>query len=59
MTAYSKENANNKYLLTCIDVFSKYTWARALKNKSGLEVTKVFKSILEEGRVPKKLQTDK
>ncbi len=59
MTAYSKENANNKYLLTCIDVFSKYAWARALKNKSGVEVTKAFKSILEEGRVPKKLQTDK
>ncbi len=59
MTAYSKENANNNYLLTCIDVFSKYVWARALKNKSGLEVTKAFKSILEEGRVPKKLQTDK
>ncbi len=59
MTAYSKENANNNYLLTCIDVFSKYAWARALKNKSGLEVTKAFKSILEEGRVPKKLQTDK
>ncbi len=32
MTAYSKENANNKYLLTCINVFSKYAWARALKN---------------------------
>ncbi len=59
MTAYSKENDNNKYLLTCIDVFSKYAWARALKNKSRLEVTKAFKSILEEGRVPKKLQTDK
>ncbi len=44
MTAYSKENANNNYLLTCIDVFSKYAWARALKNKSGLEVTKVKSS---------------
>ncbi len=41
MTAYSKENANNKYLLTCIDVFSKYTWARALKNKAGSRLLSV------------------
>ncbi len=59
MSAYSKENDNNKYLLTCIDVFSKYVWGRASKNKSRVEVTKAFKSILEEGRVPKKLQTDR
>lgn len=58
MSAYSKENDDNKYMLTCIDVFSKYAWARVLKNKSGLEVTKAFNSILEEGRVPQKLQTD-
>ncbi len=59
MSAYSKDNDNNKYLLTCIDLFSKYAWARTLKNKSGVEVTKAFKSIVEEGRVPKKLQTDR
>ncbi|KAL0152653.1 hypothetical protein M9458_052376 [Cirrhinus mrigala] len=59
MSAYSKENDNNKYLLTCIDVLSKYAWVRTLKNKSGVEVTEAFKSILEEGRIPKKLQTDK
>jgi len=58
MSAYSKENDDNKYMLTCIDVFSKYAWARVVKNKSGLEVTKAFNSILEEGRVPQKLQTD-
>ncbi len=59
MSAYSKENDNNKYLLTYIDVFSKYAWAQTLKNKSGIMVTKAFKSILEEGCVPKKLQTDR
>ncbi len=30
----------------------------SLKNKSGIEVTKAFQSILKEGRVPQKLQTD-
>lgn len=59
MTAYSKENDNYKFLLTCIDLFSKYAWVRALKHKSGLEVAKAFESILQEGRVPQKIQTDK
>lgn len=58
MTAYSAENDNIKFLLTCIDVFSKYAWTRVLKNKSGPEVTRAFESILNEGRVPQKLQTD-
>ncbi len=34
MSAHSKENDNIKFLLTCIDVFSKYAWARPLKNKT-------------------------
>ncbi len=59
ISAYSKENDNIKFLLTCIDVFSKYAWARPLKNKTGKEVTKAFESILKENRVPQKLQTDK
>ena len=47
-----------KYLLTCIDTFSKYAWVRPLKNKSGLCVKEAFESILEE-KVPLYLQTDK
>ncbi len=54
MSAYSKENDNINFLLTCIDVFSKYAWARLLKNKTGLEVTKAFESIRKENRVPQK-----
>lgn len=59
MSAYTKENDNNHFLLTCIDLFSKYAWTRVLKNKTGIEVAKAFESILEEGRKPVKLQTDK
>ncbi len=59
MSAYSKENDNIKFLLTCIDVFSKYAWARPFENKTGKEVTKAFESILKENRVPQKLQTNK
>lgn len=46
MSAYSTENDGNKFMLTCIDIFSKYAWSRVLKNKSGIEVTKAFESIL-------------
>ena len=59
MNAYSKENDGYKYMLTCIDVFSKYAWVRLLKNKSGLEVANAFASILAEGRVPQKLHSDR
>ena len=39
MSMYTKENDNFKYMLTCINVFSKYAWTRVLKNKTGVEVT--------------------
>ena len=59
MSAYAKENDNIKFIITIIDVFSKYAWTRVLRNKSACEVTKAFLSVLKEGRVPIKLQTDK
>ena len=59
MSSYSKENDNVKYMLTCIDVFSKYAWIRVLKTKTGTEVARAFDSILKEGRVPQKIQTDR
>ena len=63
MSMYTKENdsfvyIDFKYMLTCIVVFSKYAWTRVLKNKTGVDVTKAFESILKEGRIPQKLQTD-
>ena len=56
--ALALHNDGVKYLLTCIDTFSKYAWVRPLKNKSGLCVKEAFESILEE-KVPLYLQTDK
>ena len=52
-------NNGNRYLLTCIDVFSKYAWVYPLKNKSAVSILETFKKILESGRKPQKLQTDK
>ena len=31
-----------RYLLVCIDVFSKYAWVVPLKNKTGLSLVKVI-----------------
>ena len=58
MTAVSKDNDNYKFLLTVIDLFTKKAYVRALKNKSGAEVTRVFANILEESGIPYKIQTD-
>ena len=58
MSEYSLENDNVHYLLTCIDVFSKFAWVRCLENKTGAAVAKAFEDILSEGRIPVKLQTD-
>ena len=54
----SLHNDGVKYLLTCIDTFSKYTLVRPLKNKSGLCVKEAFESILRE-KVHLYLQTGK
>ena len=55
----SKYNINYKFILTVIDIFTKYAWAIPLKNKSGLSITNGFKTILSEGRKPEKLWVDK
>ena len=54
----SRYNKGYKYLLTCIDVFSKYAWTVPLKPKMGQELVKAFQTILSSGRKPNKLQTD-
>jgi transposase InsO family protein len=56
---YAKHNSNYKYILTVIDVFSRYAFARPLKTKTGTEVASALKSIfIEENRIPSKLHVD-
>jgi len=54
-----KYNKGIRYLLTVIDVLSKYAWVQPLKNKTGPSVVEAFETIVEEGRKPVRLQTDK
>ena len=42
MQAFSSFNKGFKYILTVIDVFSKYAWAVPIKDKSAASVTKAF-----------------
>ena len=58
MSAISKYNDGYKFLLTCIDVFSKYAWAIPLKNKSSKSVVAAFELLFGDRR-PANLQTDK
>ena len=43
MTNVSSHNDFCRYLLTCIDVFSKYSWAISLRTKSGREVSELYR----------------
>jgi hypothetical protein len=58
VSSLSKDNDNNKFILTIIDVLSKYAWAKAIKNKQATTVLNAFKQILKEGRKPNKLNCD-
>lgn len=58
MTHYAKHNKGFKYILICIDIFSKFANAVAMRNKTGLETSKALQKIFEKGRIPEKIQYD-
>lgn len=60
VSSIAKFNRKHTFILTVIDTFSKFAFARALKSKHGEEVTKAMKSIFEESnRVCVKLESDR
>lgn len=58
MRSYAKYNDGYKYILTNIDIFSKYAWGIPLKNKTGDELVNALKAIFSTNRVPYKFNTD-
>ena len=58
MNALIKDNNGYRYILTCIDILSKYAWAVPIKSKTSFNVIKAFEKIFQEGRTPIKLQSD-
>ena len=60
MSPYSRSNSGYKYLLTVIDVFSKYRlYIVPLKNKTGKEVAMAFQELFTNNAPPSRLWTDK
>jgi ribulose bisphosphate carboxylase small subunit len=60
MQEYSSTNDGYRYLLTIIDIFSKYAWVVPLKTKTGKKVTDALETIFTtSGRSPDKFNTDK
>ena len=59
MSSLARFNKGYKFLFSYIDVFSKFAWVLPLKNKTGESLVNGFQTILDAGRSPKKLQTDK
>ena len=58
MQEFSKDNNGIKYLLTVIDVFSKFVWIVPLKRKTGQKVANAFSRILKEWR-PSEMWVDR
>ena len=59
MESLSSKNKNFKYLLCVIDIFTKYAWARSLKDKKSRTVLNAFIEIVFESNFkPNKLWDD-
>ena len=56
--APAKDNKGFKYILTAIDVLSKYAWAIPLKDKTAVSTAKAMAIIINFAH-PKKIQVDK
>jgi hypothetical protein len=53
MDSLSQKNNGYKYVLTVIDILSKYVWVEAIKAKTGNNLVKAFEKIIKKGRKPK------
>ena len=58
MSPFFRSNKGYKYLLTVIDVYSKYGWIVQLKTKTGKEVAQAFRRLFRNGH-PSRFWTDK
>ena len=59
LTSYTKENQGYSYILLVMDGFSRYLWARKLKQKTGIAVANALSDIFKKsGRIPRYFHTD-
>jgi len=58
LSSLASHNHGMRYLLTCIDVFSKRAWEIPIRTKSARDVTRAFEIVLEDGKC-NMVQSDK
>ncbi len=59
LNKYGKQNRNFKYIVTCIDCFSKRGFAVPIKTKEGINIVNAFKITIAQAKAkPKYLQCD-
>ena len=60
MQSLAKSNSGYKYILTVIDIFSKFAWSIPVKSKSSGDMVEGFKTLFKKSapRLPQRLQTD-
>ena len=58
MQKFDKLNKGYRYLITCIDIFSKFAWVIPLKDKKGITIKNALQKIFNK-RKPKFLWTDR
>ena len=58
---YARQNLNHKFILVIIDTFSKYVWAKGLKNKTAIATANAIEDVIinESKTSPEKLWTDR
>ena len=59
MQLLSKYNKGIRFLLSVIDIFSKYAWVVPLKDKKGLSIVKAFQSILKQSNSAQHVKPNK
>ena len=57
MSPFCRSNQGYRYLLTVIDVYSKYGWIVPMKTKTGKEVAQTFRKLFRNGH-PSRLWAD-
>ena len=56
---FSRVNKNFRYILVVVDVFSRFAWARPLKNKEGNSIKTALEGIIKtSGKQPSKIWSD-
>ena len=61
MQGIARQTGGMRYILTMIDVFSKFAWAVPVHSRDAIAITAAFGQVLTTAnpRHPKRLQTDK